>query len=114
MLILGPFQKVSQRLTEPVFYPWSRGKFQGPNSGNQALGRWPVSYTHLRWDRRILLGGHETDVVQLQPMLLNGLLDQVAVAVAEVLKIRRGHAHIQRAVGYMAVTACLLYTSRCV
>jgi hypothetical protein len=37
VLLSGPFKKVSQRLTEPV-YPGPRGLFQGPISGNQAFG----------------------------------------------------------------------------
>jgi hypothetical protein len=59
----------------------------------------------LRRNRGILLGGDKTDVVQLQIQLLDGLLNQVAILVAQVLKLRRGHAHIQRAPHYVAVSS---------
>ena len=51
----------------------------------------------LRRNRGVFLGGHKTDVVQLQRLQVDGLLNQVAVLVADVLKLRRRHAHIERA-----------------
>jgi hypothetical protein len=58
-----------------------------------------------RRNRGILLGGDETDLVQLQFQLLDGLLNQVAILVAEVLKLRRGDADVQRAPHYVAVSS---------
>ncbi len=57
----------------------------------------------LRRNRGVLLGGHKAHVVELQRLQVDGLLNQVAVLVADVLKLRRGHAHIERAAGDVAV-----------
>jgi len=60
-----------------------------------------------RRNRRIFLGRDEADVIQLQRLQIDGLLDQVAILVADMLELRRGHAHIERAAGHMAVTGGL-------
>ena len=57
----------------------------------------------LRRNRGVLLGGHEAHVVELQRLQVDGFLNQVAVLVADVLELRRGHAHIERAAGGVAV-----------
>ncbi len=67
-----------------------RGRSRGGMGGNRpeaAIGA-------LRRNRGILLGGDETDLVQFQIQLLDGLLNQVTVLVAKVLKLRRGDAHV--------------------
>ena len=56
----------------------------------------------LRRDRRIFLGGDEAHVIKLERLQVDGFLNQVAVLVADVLKLRRGHAHIKRAAGRVA------------
>ena len=57
----------------------------------------------LRRNRGILLGGHKTHVVELQRLQIDGFLNQVAVLVADVLKLRRRHAHVERAARGVAV-----------
>src|ERR1700690_2237648 len=57
----------------------------------------------LRWNRGILLGGDETNVVELQRLQVNRFLNQVTVFVADVLELRRRHAHIKRAARGMPV-----------
>jgi hypothetical protein len=39
VLLLGPFEKVSQRLTEPVLFQSPTVSIQGPTSGNKAIGK---------------------------------------------------------------------------
>jgi hypothetical protein len=39
VLLLGPFKKVSQRLTEPVLFQSHAVNFQGPTSGKKAIGK---------------------------------------------------------------------------
>ncbi len=59
----------------------------------------------LRRNGRIFLGGHEAHVVELQRLQIDGFLNQVAVLVADVLELRRRHAHIERAAGCVAVAS---------
>jgi hypothetical protein len=49
----------------------------------------------------ILGGGLEDDVLDLEAEVLDGLLDEVGVAVADVLELCRGDAHKERVAGDM-------------
>ena len=51
----------------------------------------------LRRNRRILFGGHKAHVVKLQRLQIDRFLNQVAILVADVLELRRRHAHVERA-----------------
>ena len=58
----------------------------------------------LRRNGRVLFGRHKADVVKLQRLKVDRFLNQIAVLVADVLELRRGNAHIERAAGRVTVT----------
>ena len=61
----------------------------------------------LRRHRRILLHGDESHVVELQRLQIDGFLDQVAILIADVLKLWRRNAHVECAARGMAVAGGL-------
>src|SRR6185437_9556125 len=59
----------------------------------------------LRRNGGILFGRHKADVVKLHALKVDCFLDQIAVLVADVLELRRGNAHIERAAGRVTVAS---------
>src|ERR1700733_10587980 len=61
----------------------------------------------LRRNRWILLRSDEADVIELQRLKVDGLLNEIAVLVADVLELRRRHAHVKRAASGMRIASGL-------
>src|SRR6185437_3140454 len=58
----------------------------------------------LRRHGRILFGGHEADVVEIERLHVDRFLDEVAVLVANVLELGCGNTNVQGAAGGVAIT----------
>ena len=75
--------------------------------GRMGRNRSKAAVLALRWDRGIFFGCDKAHIVELQRLKIDGFLNQIAVLVANVLKLRRGHAHVERAARRVAVARWL-------
>src|ERR1035437_6685817 len=63
-----------------------RGRWR--RCGRVSSDRAEASIFALRWNGGILFGGHEAHVIELERLQIDGFLNEVAVLVANVLKLR--------------------------
>src|ERR1700733_888183 len=75
--------------------------------GRVSRQRAKAAVLSLRRDGRIFVRGHEDHVVKLEALQIDRFLNQVAILVADMLKLGGGNTHVKRASRCMTVTCGL-------